>query len=203
MRNYLYILMIVLFTAFTASAQEFRYGVLGGTNAYDIEVDGPLIASSGISKLNLGVFGDYQIDDRFGVKMNVIYTSTTEGDYGVLSGATLYPMFEEAKLTTLQFHPMAKFDVNSDYNKGFHLLAGFRVTNILSAEIDNVNASGFYKTTNFGALAGFGVTIVRTVTFEILADYSLGSHLSSPGSSSKNVGAYGNFLIDISSLIKK
>jgi outer membrane protein with beta-barrel domain len=189
---------------FSGFSQHMRYGALIGMNAYDIEVSGPFIAGSGISGLNVGGFIDYQFKNNLGLKLNMIFNQTKETDYGPLVGGTFTTAFDEIKLTTLQFQPLLKIDVNKVYAKGFYLQGGFSLVNVLSAKADDgASAKPFYKGSSISGMFGFGVTFLKHYSFELMGSYSLTNPLDSNESKAKNMGAYGNLLIDIESFLHK
>ncbi|AWI25855.1 outer membrane beta-barrel protein [Flavobacterium pallidum] len=197
-------LLSVLFCSVTGFSQKMRYGALMGMNAYDIEVSGPLIAGGGLSGLNVGGFMDYQFSTHCGLKVNMIFNQTTETDYGPLESGTFYELFDEAKLTTLQFQPLIKFDVNKVYAKGFYLQGGFNMVNVLSAKDDEgTSVKSFYNSSSISGMFGFGVTFLKHYSFELMGSYSLTNTIGYPESKAKNIGAYTNLVIDIESFLHK
>ncbi|MEL1241154.1 outer membrane beta-barrel protein [Flavobacterium flavipallidum] len=183
-------------------SQDLKYGVVVGANSYDLEIKGPIIAASGISLFNIGGFADYRIKDRLGVKTHLIYNTTTEYDYYYYNPPTdMRGLFDSAKLKTLQLHSFLKYDVKRDYNKGFYLLGGLRMTNVLEAKSDtDENLNGFYKKVNFGGLFGFGTTFLKNFSFELVGDFSLTKTINMDDSKPKNLGCYANILFNIEPL---
>lgn len=186
-----------------AWAQDFGYGVLIGFNAYDVEIDGPLIAASGTSGLNIGGFADYQLNSSFGVRGNLLYTSVRETHYGIVDGGVLYNLFGSAELKTLQFHALVRYDVDREYNKGFYLTGGLRMTNVLNAESDGEKLDGFYRKTNFGAMLGFGVHFARHFGIELLPEVNLTNTLDSDKNKARNYGIYANLTVNLESILRK
>lgn len=184
-------------------AQKLSYGVLTGFNAYDIEIKGDLNAGAGYSGLNFGGFVEYQLDTHLGVRGNLLYSMVKEDNYYVLTGdfATDY-LFDEVKVNTLQIHGLLKYDVSNEYNKGFYLIGGFRMNNVLKATADGNQIDGFYSKSNFGALLGFGVNIGHHYGIELIPEYSLTNTLESSSNKAKNYGAYLNFTFNIDSFLR-
>ncbi len=199
-----------LFTCFTflflqsVNSQKLSYGALMGFNAYDIEIDGPLNAGAGYSGLNIGGYVEYQINNRIGIKSNLIYTSVKEDNYYVIDHGVSYGnLIDKAEMNTLQIHALLKCDVRHSYTKGFYFIGGLRMTNVLNASGDGATLSGFYKSSNFGAMLGFGVNFAKHFGIELLPECNLTNTLDSSSNTAKNYGGYLNFTVNIESLIHK
>jgi hypothetical protein len=189
----------------SVTSQNLRYGFVTGANFYDIEIKGALIANSGGSYFNFGGFVDYKLNDRFGVKANLIYTNTEENGYFKIINNQFTPLtFSDAKLKTLQLHPVFKFDVRNDYSKGFHFLGGFRTTYVLDAKSDkNQELDDFYHKVNFGGLMGFGTTFLKNFSIELVGDFDITNTVTMNNSKTKNTGAYFNLLYNLEPLFNK
>lgn len=184
-------------------SQDLRYGVLLGANFYDIEIDGPLIAGSANSPLNIGGFVDYKIANRYGLKAHLIYNTTSEGSYVYYGSNDVQKFFDSAKLKTLQLHSLFKYDVKNDYNKGFYLLGGFRMTNVLDAKSDkNEDLRDFYNKVNLGYMFGFGTTFLKNFSFELVGDRSMTNTVDFENNKSRNWGCYANLLFNLEPLFK-
>jgi len=199
------IIGLLFLVSCSVASQNLRYGLVTGANFYDIEIKGSLIANSGGSYFNFGGFVDYKLNDRFGVKANLIYTNTEENGYFKIINNQITPLtFSDAKLKTLQLHPLFKFDVRNDYNKGFHFLGGFRTTYVLDAKSDkNQDLDDFYHKVNFGGLMGFGTTFLKNISFELVGDFDLSNTVTIENNKSKNFGCYANLLVNLEPLINK
>lgn len=195
------LLVFVLLTALASQAQQLSFGPVIGFNAYDIEIDGPLVGGGAVSGLNVGGFVDYQIQKGFGVRGVVSYNSIKENQYALSSGNQFNVLFEDADLNTLQLHGLLRLDTDGQYNKGFYLIGGFRMVNVLSTKVRDEDVQDFYKQSNFGALFGFGVTISRRVGLELMGDANLTSPLSNDAKA-RNYGIYGNLTVDLASFFK-
>jgi len=198
--------ILALLLCFVSKAQNFKYGIYLGGNAYDIEIGGPLYASGGYSSLNIGVFGDYQLNNRFGVKANLFFNKTTEGDYGYISNGIGYSnLYGDVKYNAIQLQGLLKFDVRKSYDKGFYLLTGLRLNSINNVSMDKNKEfeDELFKKTNFGVLFGFGTSITKYVNFEILGDRNLGNPYKNSNDKVSNYGIYANLNINISEIIKK
>ncbi len=194
---------IIFILSLKGFSQDLNYGLLIGANAYDIEIDGPIRAGTAYSEVNLGLFGEYILDESFGLKLYGIYNTTNErSGYDFDNVGRI---FESVELKTLQFHLLTKFDINRDYKKGFYLTGGLKLTSIFSekAKSDEELLDGFYKKSNLGILLGFGVDFSKYFSIELLADRNLTNTLDNEDNTAKNYGIYINLLFDISTLISK
>lgn len=186
------------------NAQKLSYGALLGFNAYDVEIDGPISANSGFSGLNFGGFIEYQLKSNFAVKGNLLYSNVVEDNF--ITGSTNTfdgRLIDKLKVNTLQIHGLLKYDVNSEYNKGFYLIGGLRMTNVLSAKADGEKIEDFYKKSNFGAMFGFGFNFAKHFGLELVPEINLTNTLDSETNKTRNFGAYLNFTINIESIINK
>lgn len=196
------ILLFVIFTTFGYQAQNLvSFGPTIGFNAYDIEIEGPLIAGGAVSGLNIGGFVDYQLSRGFGARALLTYNTIKENEYALTSNGTYNVLSSDSELKTLQLQGLMRYDTAGDYNKGFYLTGGFRMVNVLSAKIDGNDGEDFYKKTSFAALLGFGVTISRTVGLELMGDASITSTLEN--AKTKNYGICANLTVDLSSVFTK
>ena len=188
--------------SYVAKSQNLSFGPVIGANFYDIEIEGPVIGGSGGSYFNFGGFADYKLNNRFGVKSQLIYTNSEENSYNYYDSGYNEELFSSAELKTLQLHALCKFDVRRDYSKGFYFVGGFRMTNILSAKSDeNVDLTDFYEKTNFGVLAGFGVTFLKNFSVELIPECNLTNTIASEGNTAKNYGAYFNLSYNLASIL--
>lgn len=187
-----------------SSAQNLSYGAVLGFNAYDIEIDGPLNAGAGYSGLNFGGFIDYQLNSSFGLRGNLIYTSVKEDNYYAINGNQgTFTLFDESEIKSIQLHTLLRYDVNKEYNKGFYLIGGFRMTNILNAKLDGQENDDFYKKMNFGGMIGFGVNFAKHFGFEFIPEINLTNTLDSEINKSKNIGGYVNLTVNLESILAK
>lgn len=196
-------LCVIFVLSLKGFSQDFNYGLLIGGNFYDIEIDGPISGGSANSDINLGLFGEYIMNENFGLKLYGIYNTTNEvASYDI---PNVGRAFDGVRLKTLQAHLLTKFDVNKEYNKGFNLTGGFRLTSILdkSARDDQELLDDFYKKSNVGVLLGLGINFSKSLSIEVLADRNLTNTLDSENNTAKNYGFYLNLLFDISTLISK
>lgn len=199
------VLSIILLIGFNyTNAQNLSYGTLLGFNAYDVEIDGPMVAGAGYSGLNIGGFIDYQLNNSFGVRGNLIYNSVKEDNYYILNGNQVAGyLFDEAEIKSLQIHTLLRYDVNKVYNKGFYLIGGFRITNILDAKFDGEKNEDFYKKVNFGGMLGFGVNFAKHFGIELIPEVNLTNTLESEDNKAKNFGAFINLTVNLESIINK
>lgn len=198
------ILTFILFTINTANSQNLNYGIQLGGNAYDIEIDGPIYAGGGTSGVNIGGFAEYKLNKHFGARGVLLYSKTTESDcFAFVSGVGNRKLFEQPELKTLQIHTLLKFDVRNEYNKGFYLISGFRMTKILEATSEGNDIKEFYKDSNFGFMFGFGVNFTKHFGLEIIPETNITNTVDSDNNKARNFGAYGNFTVNLSTLFSK
>jgi hypothetical protein len=193
---------ITIFVPLLINAQELSFGPIIGLNSYDIEVDGPLTAEGANSSLNFGGFLDYNFKNNFGIRGNILYNSVTENGYSITeNGIGSDFLFEEAKYNAIQIQGLLKYDVNEEYNKGFYLIGGLRMSAILSAESNNEDIKDFYNSTSFGVMLGFGVNFLKYFGVELIPDYNITNTIDSNDNKSKNFGAYLNLTFNLKPLL--
>ena len=198
------LLSFLIFGLNYSNGQNLSYGAILGFNGYDIDIEGPLNAGAGYSGLNFGGFVEYQLNNRFGVKGNLLYNSVTEDNFYVVNnGVTSGNFIDELKVNSLQIHGLLKYDVSKEYNKGFYLLGGFRMKNVLKTKADGEEIEDFYKKSNFGAMFGFGVNFAQHFGLEFIPEVNLSNTIDSDANKAKNFGAYINFTINLESIINK
>lgn len=199
------IIGLLFLVSYSVASQNLRYGFVTGANFYDIEIKGSLIANSGGSYFNFGGFVDYKLNDRFGVKANLIYTNTEENGYFKIIDNQMTPLtFSNAKLKTVQLHPLFKFDVRKDYNKGFYFLGGFRTTYVLDAKSDNnQDLDDFYHKVNLGGLLGLGTTFLKNFSVELVSDFDISNTVTMENNKSQNFGGYFNLLYNLEPVFNK
>ncbi|AOZ98399.1 outer membrane beta-barrel protein [Flavobacterium commune] len=198
-----FFICVIFVLSLKGFSQDFNYGLLIGGNFYDIEIDGPISGGAANSDINLGLFGEYIMNENFGLKLYGIYNTTNEvASYDI---PNIGRAFNGVRLKTLQAHLLTKFDVNKEYNKGFYLTGGFRLTSILdkNARDDQELLDDFYKKSNVGVLLGLGINFSKSLSIEVLADRNLTNTLDSENNTAKNYGFYLNLLFDISNLTSK
>ncbi|MGL3000826.1 outer membrane beta-barrel protein [Flavobacterium sp. RSSB_23] len=190
---------------FNASSQEISFGPVIGANFYDIEIVGPIIGGAGGSYFNFGGFMDYKLNERFGLKSQIIYANSQENEHSNFEPYNTGIIFESSKIKNLHLHLLGKFDVRGAYNKGFYLVGGFRITKVLDAKSGlNQDLEYFYKKTNLGLSVGFGTVFLKNFSAEFVGDYSLTKTIAIPDNKSKNFGFYFNLSYNLAPLtIKK
>jgi len=202
MKSIFYLFTILLTSSFL-NAQEISYGPILGVNSYDIEVEGPLSSTGASSSLNFGGFIDYNFKGNFGIRGNLIYNSINESEYYLIeNGIGQGKFLDEVKLNMIQIQGLLKYDVSNNYNKGFYILGGLRMSNVLSAESNNKDVKEFYKNSNFGIMLGFGVNFLKHFGLELIPDYTITNTINSDNNKSKNFGEYLNLTFNLESLIK-
>ncbi len=198
------VLTCIILAINSINAQTLNYGIQLGGNAYDIEIDGPINSGGGTSGINIGGFAEYKLNKHFGARGILLYSKTIESDYSVfVSGVGHRKLFEQPELKTLQIHTLLKFDVRNDYNKGFYLISGIRMTKILEATSEGNDIKEFYKDSNFGFMFGFGVNFAKHFGLEIIPETNITNTVDSDNNKARNFGAYGNFTVNLSTLFGK
>ncbi len=188
---------LLLFSLYKGIAQELSYGVITGWNFYDLEINGPFSGGAAISSLNYGGYAEYNLNNRIGVKFNLIYSNLTE-DYIYYVKRGLYDSYDEVEMSALNFQPLLKFDVSKEYNKGFYLLAGLQFTNV---SVKDNFYEAFYKKNYYSGLFGFGVNFLNHFGTEVIITRNLSNTLTSSANTAQNYGAYFNFTVNIESVI--
>jgi len=199
----LFILSVLLFFGISSNAQEFSYGITGGVNGYNIATkNGPLSSvNDPYDNLNIGLFGGYQFSDRLGVKARLLYNSSNE-EYAISDNFVFSEFSFDVK--TIQFLPHLKLDVNSEYGKGFYLVAGPRLSIVTNAENEaEEDVKDFYNSSSLGVQLGFGVDFLKHFSIELFGDYGLNNILSDQTDTEANTaGAYILFSVDFDSFLK-
>jgi hypothetical protein len=199
------ILTVVLLIVFqNVKAQEFSYGGILGIKPYDVEINGPISGGTGFSTLNVGGFLDYQINDSFGVRGNLIYSNSKESIYYLKNGNQIVStFFNQSKIKSIEFQSLLRYDVNHSYNQGFYIIGGFRITNILNVKLDGQKNDDFYKKINFGGMLGFGVIFAKYYGIEFIPDLNISNTLNSDNNKARNFGFYLNSTINLDSIFNK
>lgn len=146
--------------------------------------------------IDAGVFVDYGLNESMGLKMNLFYNQSFndigfDGIYSARSGFTI---------AALNFQLLFKYDVNQEYNKGFYLLAGPRLSFVMETPHE-LMIEGMYKDSNLGMGLGFGTAFSKAVGFEIIGDYGFSNYLTTDEAKMHSFGAYFNLYLNIASFV--
>ncbi|MEM6515206.1 MAG: porin family protein [Bacteroidota bacterium] len=193
-----YLLIILLgFIVNISEAQEYSYGLQVGTNFSSLLTDRDVIFNENGSftipeyaGFNVGVFGEYQFNEQFGLVTNLLYSNR---------GFDTSP---NITVSSLSLNPNLKFDVNKSYGKGFYLKAGLIYSFILDGKSDTQDLSDTLKNSVFGATLGAGIDFSDIFALELLFDYAF-TDLFDTNEKSKIFGANLLLSIHIQSLIEK
>ncbi len=203
MKKILIILFLLTPTIYTYS-QNFSYGPLLGGNFNQINIrSGSFL--EGISRgggISIGSFGDYQVNQSFGIKSNLIFNIFFEKPYYEVRGDfSANKFFDKITIYSLQLQSFLKYDLDSNYNKGLHLLGGFNVVNTLkeNPRKDYDLIKDFYKNISFGVITGVGTSLSTNLQLELITKFGLTDVIKSELSQSKNFGVYLNFSYYVSS----
>ncbi|TXK75811.1 outer membrane beta-barrel protein [Mesonia sp. K4-1] len=203
------VIIIFAFSTLAVSAQDFTYGFLVGANAYDGDISGEAISGgdgySAFGKdgfpLNIGVFGNYQLNQSIGVKANLFY----KGNYKSIRFDNVDNDYGQY-VSSIQFQPLLVFDINKEYNKGFYLVGGLGVDFKLKEKTittDFAFDEDVYKTTSLDALFGFGFTFSKSIGMEFIGNYGLSNSIALSGYETSTAGAYVNLYFNLTPLINK
>lgn len=199
-----FLLPVLLILNCIVYAQDYTYGINGGVNIYDLETS----EESGfypLSDVDLGIhfgaFFDYSINNKIGVKTDVIINSSRDRYFN--ENDNFNPTFY-LKVNTLQIAPKLKFYPKNNYNQGFYFLIGPRMTLITSIKNDEgEKVEDFYKSSNFGAQGGFGINIIDFFAVELFADITFTDPLEIDLKSQKLFAAFINLNFNLEHLINK
>ncbi|MGM8361274.1 porin family protein [Flavobacterium sp. ARAG 55.4] len=195
--------IIFFLTIFNHSkAQNISYGAILGMNGYDVEIHGPINGGAGYSGLNFGGFLDYQLNKNFGIRGDLIYSSVKEDYYAKYDGNKYAgSIFEESKIKSIEIHTLLKYDVNKEYNKGFYLIGGFRIKNIINAKLDGEKNNDLYRRINLGGMLGCGVNFAKHFGLEFIPEVNLTNTITPENNKARNYGAYINLTVNLESII--
>ncbi|PTX63533.1 outer membrane protein with beta-barrel domain [Kordia periserrulae] len=194
---------LLIITAFLCclhvKAQEnLSYGVSVGTNVYSMLTDRNTSFNSNGSfsipeyaGLYIGAYGNYQLNNHFGVVADVAYEQRT------------IDIVPRVKLSFISISPKVKFDVNGSYNQGFYLKSGLRYSMLTTAETSDggIDVKEAYKNGLFSLNFGMGTDFANILGLELIFDYSLADAFD-VDVKSKLLGAYALLTVDIEKLIK-
>lgn len=193
----------ILLSSFLIKAQDISYGVILGSSAYDNEIKGYLEAGAGYDVLHFGMYADYQINEKTGLKVNLTFGKNKDTRY-YLSEPGSYIILDDIRYRKIEFQPHVKYDFKNQYNQGFYMLAGPRVSFVFNVE----NESGdkiedFYKSTRFGGQLGFGTNISKYFNIEFIGDYGFSNFLKDKTYKGTTLGGHLNLIMNLESLINK
>ena len=198
-------LIFTFFIVQICNSQISSYGISLGINATDMETTTyvePIFASDapGLDGFNLGIYADYRLTQKFGVFSLLTYNNLKE-TYREFEYIGSYSRTKELnnKVGTLQLNPNLKFNTKNEYEKGFYILLGPRISFIMSS--DKIDKS-FYNSTNYGIKLGFGKTIFNYFSYEFLFDYGFYDTIKSDILKSKTYNFNLNLSFDLMKLKK-
>lgn len=192
----------LLLSPFLIKAQNISYGVILGSSAYDNEIKGYLEAGAGYDVLHFGVYADYQISKKIGLKTNLTYGKNKDTRY-YISPPGSYTILDDVKYKKIELQPHIKYDFKNEYNKGFYILLGPRVSFVFNLEDESGDKiKDFYKNTRFGGQLGFGTSISKYFAFEFIGDYGFSNFLKDNTNKGKTLGGQLNLILNLESLIK-
>jgi hypothetical protein len=141
--------------------------------------------------LSLGVYGDYQLNNYFGIVADLALDNRT------------FDIIPRTKLSYVSLSPKIKFDVNGSYNQGFYIKSGFRYSILTSAETTSgTDVKDAFNNSAFSLNFGIGTNFSNFLGLEIIVDHSLTNAVEA-NIKSKMLGAYALVTIDLQKLINK
>lgn len=195
-----FIIFFIFLGIFNSFSQETLFGL--NTSTYYTYVENKKTSDIKIGGLaevpfGIGVFVEKHLKNQSGIKISANYFSVT--DKFSLNGNEF-----RTKQNNLTLTPLFKFDVSGEYNKGFYLLGGPRITFLLNSKtLEGDKLKNFYTTTHFGAQIGFGIKFLKHFSFEAIGDYGLSKVIKEADTKGKPIGIYGNLSINLESIIIK
>ncbi len=193
-------LSCVLFVS-KLSSQTFTYGLNGGISANDLETSDDLSFSAREDLdlgLHFGAFIDLQFGEGYGIKTDFIYNSTR--DYYSGNGPD-FSVFH-LKVKSIQISPKLKYHFNKNYNIGAYLLLGPRLSIVTgTSDADRQSIDGFYKSTNLGFQAAFGICLTNWVSVELIGDYTITAPLEFDYDSQRFLIGFINLNVNVEKLL--
>lgn len=183
---------LLLFTVYILS-QEKNYGISTHLLIADSDLSDE-ISAGGSPGFRIGIYYDYQLNQSFGIRSTLGFSKIKDAFIDNNS-----PNVYRSNLDLLSF---LKYDLNSEYDKGFYLLAGPRISYVISAINNDNNLDDIYKKTNFGLVFGFGFDISSFLEIEFTGDYGFTDITLSPNFETKTLGGNLSLFFNISGLLK-
>jgi len=203
MKKIITLVFIIIFSQF-CNSQISSYGISLGINATDMETKTvqPIYASDapGLDGFNIGIYADFKLNNKFGVLTYLNYNNLKETYYeSIYSGSYVKTTELNNKIGVIQLNPNFKFNTKDEYEKGFYILLGPRISFIISS--DKFDKS-FYNSTNYGVKLGFGKTIFNYLSYEFLFDYGFSDTIKSEILKSTTYNFSLNLSLDLKKMIK-
>jgi len=186
----------VFIISLNLNAQELGYGVSYGAHIKDNKIETTFSAGATFGFVDIGGFFDYQINSSTGIRFNLIYSKYSEDNFRFKESGTI---IGDTNISALQIRPSFKFDVNSEYNKGFYLQAGPRLSLILGAKLNDIDAKEIYRNSQIGFQFGFGTSFSEHFAFDVIGD--IGLDFIDQNVKSRTYGAYFSFSVNLESII--
>ncbi len=178
MKRNLLLLTLLLFSAFTSSAQIFRFGLKVGINYANqtgstITVNGTNYNAEAISSYHVGLISQIKLSDGFSFQPEVLYST---------QGATYKPatVLQDInnKLGYISVPVLAKIHLNNT----FSLELGPQASFLLSKK--NEVSLGDQNSFDFALVGGLGINITKSIFIQ--GRYGLGLTEVSTNAKSKN-----------------
>ncbi|MGB5418580.1 porin family protein [Algibacter sp.] len=198
----IFTLIFISLGALYLYSQESSYGLLLNTNYYDVAVKNGSQIGGEVTQppFGIGVFYDYNFSNNLGFKTNLFFSSNKERYHYYQIGSNSRV---DLNKKSIQVSPHLKYDVRKEYNKGFYLMSGPRLSFVLSAKDNDGNKiEDFYKKVDFGIQLGFGFNFLKHFGFEILGDYGL-NDISKTEPIVKTAGIHANLTINLEPILNK
>jgi len=198
----IFTLFAILISSITITAQEFNYGIALGSFYHDFENEGPLIPGTNYSIIDFGAFGEYQLNSNSGINAKLTYSTKVVDEGYDFRNEFVFTQGEEINFSALNFSAHYKFDTNSEYGKGFYVLAGPRISFISNSKYKGgEKLEDLYEPIRIAGQAGFGVNFLKHFSVELLFDYGLTNPLDSEVNDVQTAGINFNFLINLETIL--
>ncbi len=200
MKKILFTFLILIYSH-SSFSQVFSYGIVTGVEMFRPPSTNDKILRVGWDNyhLNYGVYGEYGISKRFGVKFELIYNSKS---IQIWSSNNLY-----AKINYIDFNSNLKLNLGSKYNKGFYLVTGGRVSSMIKNDNNLTNIDDIdnykYNKIDYGLQFGAGFRFVKCIDFQLRYDNSISEFLSYKNEKAKYFSLNALIYIDLEKILNR
>jgi hypothetical protein len=165
-------LVILIFLFNNVFGQNNSFGLIVNTSVYEHKEikmpcsEGNLCTGSDEGPFfYFGIYYEQNLKNKIGLRGSLLIGQKKEG-FAILSTERIDDDFI-VKNTSLEINPVIKYSLGNNYDSGFYIIAGPRITFIMKTEIDKNEIKDFYKSTNLGVQVGFGINFLEYFSFEI------------------------------------
>jgi hypothetical protein len=186
------ILTTLMFCSILVSSQDFKFGVKGGLNIARLNttlqtIPGGSTSTTNVIGMNVGVFGDYKISDKFSLQPELLYSM--QGGKATLNVAG-QSLTQTLSLNYLNIPVMVKYfftekiNIQTGPQIGLLLSATDKIdSSITGTPSSSANVKSDIKSIDFGVNFGLGYDFTENIS--VSTRYNLGlSEIEKNGSSS-------------------